>query len=316
MSIRQKALRVSRSLVLTSMLGLNLLSGTAHAAQFPETVTVPVSQRKFCSNKTMMPLAASNAVYRVAVQKFAASEGKARSVAENWNRMIDGRPEMLEEASYAGGNCQATFAVSTNDVAILEALTQSAFCDRPAAILTRVNFEGAEDRSAELSAQAHQFLLDAFIKRDFAVVDVSEQTDLFRLPIREASSCAYTGESANCEARAHSLSESILEILGNANLIIEYYNDENIRGEKYLPLAADGIFNFISIEISPARDQLFFTATANTYKVSDRDIAWAVPPQSFPMPTRRRLEADVLGNAFDRIAEKIATESALRCSGN
>tara|TARA_R100000501_G_C2628082_1_gene122209 strand:+ start:2594 stop:3388 length:795 start_codon:yes stop_codon:yes gene_type:complete len=263
----------------------------------------------------MMPLAGSNAVYTIATRKFSASEQKARSAAENWERLLEDEPQSEGRARYNNGICHVDFIVATNDAAILEALTQDAFCNRPAAILTRVVFDNDPEQSKSLSTQAHQYLLDAFVKRNFAVIDVSEQTELFREPIRESQSCAYVGGTSSCEVREYSLSESILEILRNADLIIQFYNDDNIGGDKYLPLAQDGVLNFVTISVAPARSQLVFTATANSYKVSDRDIAWAVPPQTIRLSTRARTEEDVLGTAFNKIAEKIALESALRCTG-
>lgn len=298
------------------MLCAETVTGTAQAGQFPQSVNVPVSERRACTSKAMMPLAASKAVYRSAVEKFSASDEKARSVADNWSGLIEGKPDLMEKATYRDGRCLATFAVSTNDAAISQALSQDAFCNRPAAVLTRVIVEGEEGQSAPLSAEAHQHFLGAFASRDFAVIDVSEQTDIFREPIRGSATCSYTGDADGCEERGHTLSETILEILGNTDLIMDAYEDENIRGEKYLPLAEGGVFNFVTISVSRARNQLAFTATTNSYKVSDRDVAWAVPPQQFAMRKRPpRTEADILDDAFHKIAEKVALESALRCTG-
>ena len=298
------------------MFSIEVVTGTARAGQFPQPVDVPVTERRACSGKAMMPVAASEAVYKSAVEKFSASDEKARSVAQNWSGLIDGKPALMGETTYRDGRCMATFAVSTNDAAISIALTQDAFCNRPAAILTRVLVEGEEGQSAMLSSDAQQHLMDAFASREFAVIDVSEQTDIFREPIRQAATCSHTGERDGCEVKEHTLSETIIEILSNADLMMKSYDDENIRGEKYLPLAKGGVLNFVTISVSRARNQMAFTATTKSFRVSDRDAAWSVPPQRFSTRVRPpSTEEDILDDAFYRIAEEIAVESALRCTG-
>lgn len=286
----------------------------AHATQGVHPVEVNVPKRSDCKTRNMGPIAAQEAIKQVAKRKFGASDEKANALANKWRTFVDDSPRVEEKPRYANGVCKASYFLNINDAAIKTELNRNAFCRRPVAILTRVNMKGEEYTSETLSLQAHQYLLDAFDRRGFAVVDVSEQTDLFRDVIREADSCAYVGGDPACEARKFTLSESILGILRNTDLIIQFYDDENIDGDKYLPLAQDGVLNFISMQVAPERSRVSVVATTNSYKVADRDIAWAVPPQPVSEPTRKFTVEEAAQKAFAKIANKIALESAHRCN--
>lgn len=286
----------------------------AQASEFVHPVKLKVPKRSDCKSRNMGPYAARDAIKGKAIREFGATDEKAEALASRWRTFVDNSPRVEDKPRYSNGICNASYFLVINDEAIEAEMNRSAYCRRPAAILTRVNMSGREESSETLSLQAHQYMLDAFNLRGFAVVDVSEQTDQFRNTIRQADSCAYVGGDPACEERKFTLSESILGILRNTNLIIRYYDDENIDGDKYLPLARDGVLNFISMEVAPERSRVAVTATINSYRIANRDIAWAVPPQTQSVPTRRFTTEEAARKAFSDIAKKMALESARRCN--
>ncbi len=293
-----------------------LLSATASSTQYTQPVEIEVATRGQCQAKTIEPIVGELAVEKIAREKFSASNRRARAMGREWKKFLHSDPAVVEKPRYQNGWCRASFQIDANDAAISEEIVQKAFCSKPIAILTRVHFKKEVEVSEPLSLQAHQYLLDAFAARDFAVVDISEQTDRFRQTIREADSCAYVGGALNCEEREFTLSESILSILRSTGTIIEYYNNENIKGDKYLPLSRGGVLNFVSMEVVPERSQVRVTATANSYLVENRDIAWAIEPQTVPIKTRTISVEAATSKAFDRVAEKLARETVLRCDAS
>lgn len=307
---------VNHSRVLISACAALLMVGPAYSTEYTQPVEIEVATKGQCRVKTIKPIVGEIAVEQIAREKFSASDSRARAMGGDWRKYLHSDPEVIEKPEYRNGRCKARFRIDANDAAISNEIVAKAFCARPIAILTRVHFKKEVEVSEPLSLLAHQYLLDAFAERDFAVVDISEQTDRFRNMIREADSCAYVGGALNCEEREFTLSESILGILRSTGKIIEYYNEEDIQGDKYLPLSRGGVLNFVSMEVAAERSRVRVTATANSYRVDDRDIAWAIEPQTVPVLTRSISPEEATGKAFDKIAEKLARETALQCDAS
>lgn len=254
--------------------------------------------------------AAERAVYLVA-RDAGASEATAQDLAESADRFVSGRPRAA--ARSGPGACR--FQVSVDQASVRSALNASAFCQAPVALLVRaLPVEGLQ--TTELEPQSFQnALLSEYDRRDFILVDVSEQNPFFEQLVREDRDCVHLGGLDCGGAREFGFMESILDVLRSTQEAIAFHNGTTIDASKYFPLQEGGVLVFVQFEPSLSGRELRLSYRVESRYLSNAARAWVIPNESISASIRRQPVEQALIALRGRVAEQLALASARQCAG-